>query len=230
MVPLEWRGCWRSGGRAEPDRRAPRCLFCLASFSCGLGDHFLRRLAPQCLEQSLHARMLLVAEGFRIDCSEPAHDRERGDRRLGREPALNGGQMRIELRGHCASCTCASHAGGSREPRRCLRSLRAHVRRRAGLPGRHRLPQQAPAWRCDHRARPGIDGFRRGAPPDRDCDRDWALLTFTSAAGSGRSSYARGSVRASFYGTCWRSGWADRPPLAPRTAVEGHGIAPTGPP
>jgi hypothetical protein len=73
-VPLEWRGYWRSGGRAEPDRRAPRCLFCLASFSCGLGDHFLRRLAPQCLEQSLHARMLLVAEGFRIDCSEPAHD------------------------------------------------------------------------------------------------------------------------------------------------------------
>jgi hypothetical protein len=35
--------------------------------------------------------MLLVAEGIRLDRSEPAHDRERGDLRLGREPVLDGG-------------------------------------------------------------------------------------------------------------------------------------------
>jgi hypothetical protein len=44
--------------------------------------------------------MLFFAEGLRIDRSEPAHDRERGDLRLGRESALDGGQMRFQLRGH----------------------------------------------------------------------------------------------------------------------------------
>jgi hypothetical protein len=33
--------------------------------------------------------MLLVAEGIRIDRSQPAQDRERGDLRLGLEPVLD---------------------------------------------------------------------------------------------------------------------------------------------
>jgi RHS repeat-associated protein len=82
---LQWRGCWRPCGRAAPSLRSANTRvahFCLAPFGCGLGDRSLRRLAPQCLEQPLHDRMLLVTEAIRIDRSEPAHGRERGDLRL----------------------------------------------------------------------------------------------------------------------------------------------------
>ena len=44
--------------------------------------------------------MLLTAERGRIDLGEPSHDAERGELWLGRKPAFNRRQMRIELRGH----------------------------------------------------------------------------------------------------------------------------------
>jgi len=44
--------------------------------------------------------MLLAAERGWIDLGEPAHDAERCELRLGRKPAFDRRQMRIELRRH----------------------------------------------------------------------------------------------------------------------------------
>ena len=53
--------------------------------------------APEYPKQALYDRMLLSAERGRIDLGEPSHDGERGELRLGRKPALDRRQMRIEL-------------------------------------------------------------------------------------------------------------------------------------
>jgi hypothetical protein len=50
--------------------------------------------------EALDDRMLFIAERGWIDCGEPAHDGERRDLRLRREPALDRRQIRIELGGH----------------------------------------------------------------------------------------------------------------------------------
>ena len=64
--------------------------------------------------------MLLIAKPDWIDRGEPAHDGERRDMRLGREPALDRRQMRIELGRHAYPflvtpfrlAMCGAHFGG----------------------------------------------------------------------------------------------------------------------
>src|SRR5262245_66628283 len=90
--------------------------------------------------------MLLVAEGIRIDRSQPAQDRERGDLRLSREPVLDRGQMRVQLRGHAhARLVLAFHTPVRRANlasacTRCERACEGERVCRAGISCRRKPP------------------------------------------------------------------------------------------
>ena len=172
---LGGRGCGRIGPYIARSRPQPRAM----------GQRlWRRRAAPErpavrqpsvdAPQQPLHDRMLLVPNLSGYRSQQPADDRERRQLRLGREPALDGGQMWIELRGH-------AHAG--------LVVPGAPVRG-ARLAGPHRL-----AERLGERGRGRRRGARAGACRPRACRPDDALAELVLGSRISASSATGSSVR-----------------------------------
>src|SRR5258705_3266494 len=123
------RRSWHDGGRAQPNRSLARTGVRLSDLGCcgRRGNELLHRLSADRLQEPLHDRALPVAEGVWIDGGKAADDGERGELRLGREPAFDRCQIWIELRGHpdprlvfplCASVRAARLTGFDRHAER----------------------------------------------------------------------------------------------------------------
>ena len=112
-----------------------------------LRGQLLGRRPPKCLQETLHDRMLLLAELLRIALAQPTDDGERGELRLGGEPSIDCGDVRIEhgWRSHSPdvvslgppvrTAQLAGFDGSAEFPRkgRCIGRRRWHREARGGL-------------------------------------------------------------------------------------------------